>query len=386
MPKKLLALAEAPSRMDRRLPSLVTLWSLAAVLMAASPAPGQDGFVMVDALVVDRGGNPVPGLNRGDFEVIVGDRVGPVAGVRMATAATDTRRFVFVLNRRGALPAQLQRVKAGLAEFASTRFRSQDEALVVDFAEVPRVTRGWRQGPHELLPEIANVPAMGFRSALGPAEDAADAVFMLSALAERLRELPGRKVVVLFSGSLSTFVGTPGGDLEPVAPWGWADFPSSKAGSDDAPGVLAHAFSAANASLYTIHLEGAQRQEEGILVSSRGEYVGPIRDYGDGRGITALRARNSSASLSGRRRDAFDRPTDDFLSSLASDTGGTHTAQATDFAQILRAIEASNRLWYELSFAPFGTNIPGRYQTHEVRVRNRPGLKVVVRPGHVIPN
>ena len=380
MPKKLPALADVCARTKGRPPPLVTLWSLVAVLLAASPARGQDGLVMVDALVVDRGGNPVPGLNRGDFEISVGDRIGPAAAVRMATPATDTRRFVFVLNRRGALPAQLQRVKAGLAEFVSTRFRGQDEALVIDFAAVPRITRGWRQGPGDLLPEVENIPAMGFRSALGPAEDAADAVFMFSALAERLRELPGRKVVVVFSGSLSTFVGTPGGDLEPVAPWGWADFPSSKAGSDDAPSMLAHLFSAANASLYTIHLEGARRQEEGILVSSRDEYsVG-------GAGTTTSRVRNSSASLSGRRKGAFDRPTDDFLSSLASDTGGNHTAWATDFAQVLRTIEASNRLWYELSFPPFGTNIPGRYQAHEVRVRNRPDLRVVVRPGHVVPD
>ena len=388
MPKKQVVLANTGSRAESPSLSLVALGSLAAVLLLASPLlaapPTEDGRVMVDALVVDRDGNPVPGLNRGDFEVIVGDRVRPVAGVRLATAETETRRFVFVLNRRGALPTHLQRVKEGLAEFVSTRFRGRDEALVIDFAEAPRVTRGWRQG-NELLPEVASIPAMGFRSALGPAEDAADAVFMLSALAERLRELPGRKVVVLFSGSLSTFVGTPGGDLEPVAPWGWADFPSSKAGSDDAPGMLAHAFSAANASLYTIHLEGARRQEQGILVSNRDEYSGPIRDYGDGRGITARRVRDSSASLSGRRMNAFDRPGDDFLSSLASDTGGTHTAQATDFAQVLKAIEAANRLWYELRFAPFGTNIPGRYQPHEVRVRNRPDLKVVVRPGHVVP-
>ena len=235
MPKKLPALADVCTRTEGRPPPLVMLWSLVAVLLAASPAPGQDGLVMVDALVVDRDGNPVPGLNRGDFEIMVGDRIGPVAGVRMATPATDTRRFVFVLNRRGALPAQLQRVKEGLAEFVSTRFRSQDEALVIDFAAVPRITRGWRQGPGDLLPEVENIPAMGFRSALGPAEDAADAAFMLSALAERLRELPGRKVVVVFSGSLGTFAGNPGGDLEPVAPWGWADFPSSRAGSGRRP-------------------------------------------------------------------------------------------------------------------------------------------------------
>ena len=208
---------------------------------------------------------------------------------------------------------------------------------------------------------------------------------MLQALAERLRELPGRKVVVLFSGSLSTFVGTPGGDLEPVAPWGWADLPSARAGSEDALGLLGRAFNAAHASIYAVHLEGARRQEEGILVASRDEYSGPIMNYGSQRGMWQHRQRNSSASPSGRRLNAFDRPTDDFLSSLASETGGAYTAQATDFARILEDIETSNRLWYEISFTPFGRGVPGQYQPHEIRVRKIPGLRVIVRPGHVVP-
>jgi VWFA-related protein len=367
---------------------LLALGSLAAVLLtaAAAPAvtPGEDTGVMVDALVLDRAGNPVPGLNRGDFEITIGDQVRPVSGARMLSADTTPRRFVFIVNRRGALPAQLHRMKEGLKEFVSARFGERDEALFVDFAEVPRITRGWRTGPAEALPEIRNITPMGFRSSLGPAEDTADAAFMLQALAGRLADLPGRKVVVLFSASLSTFAGTPGGDLEPVAPWGWADPPSSKAGADDALAALAHGFNAANGSLYTVHLEGARRQDEGILEASRAEFVGTAYDL-NGSVVGLRRARDSSASLSGRRKQAFARPTDDFLSSLASETGGAYTAQATDFARILEGIEASNRLWYELSFEPFGTNIPGRYQPHEVRVRNRPGLTVVVRPGHVIP-
>ena len=391
MPNKLLALANGPSRRRGSTPPLVALRSLAAVLLAASPAlaapPAEDeARIVVDALVLDGDGNPVRGLNRGDFEVIIGERVRPVSDARMVAADIAPRRFVLVVNRRGALPAQLRRMKDGLEDFVSDRFGDHDEALFVDFAEVPRISRGWRTGPAETLFEVSQITAMGFQSPLGPAEDAADAAFMLQALAERLGELPGRKVVVLFSGSLSTFVGTPGGDLEPVAPWGWADFPSAQSGSEGALSALGRAFNAANASIYAVHLEGARRQEEGILVSSRDEYSGPIRDYGDGRGITALRARNSSASLSGRRKDAFDRPTDDFLSSLASETGGNYIAHTTNFARILEDIEYSNRLWYEISFEPFGTNIPGRYQAHEIRVRNIPGLRVVVRPGHVIPN
>ncbi len=389
MPKKLQALANAHSRAGGSPVSLVTLGSLAAVLLGASPVlaapPNEEARVMVDALVLDKDGNPVRGLNRGDFEVVIGERARPVSDARMVAADVAPRRFVFVVNRRGALPAPLRRMKDGLEDFVSNRFGDHDEALFVDFAEVPRITRGWRTGRTETLFEVRNVTAMGFQSALGPAEDTADTAFMLQALAERLRELPGRKVVVLFSGSLSTFVGTPGGDLEPVAPWGWADLPSARAGSEDALGLLGRAFNAAHASIYAVHLEGARRQEEGILVASRDEYSGPIMNYGSQRGMWQHRQRNSSASPSGRRLNAFDRPTDDFLSSLASETGGAYTAQATDFARILEDIETSNRLWYEISFTPFGRGVPGQYQPHEIRVRKIPGLRVIVRPGHVVP-
>ena len=141
---------------------LLALGSLAAVLLTASAAPavtpGEDTGVMVDALVLDRAGNPVAGLNRGDFEVLVGDRIRPVAGVQIVVAETAPRRFVFVFNRRGALPAQLKRAQRGLAEFVSSRFGDLDEALFVDFAEVPRITRGWRTGSARLFRRSTTSP------------------------------------------------------------------------------------------------------------------------------------------------------------------------------------------------------------------------------------
>ena len=364
MPKKLLALA-----------------FLAAVLLTASAAPAvtpsEDAEVMVDALVLDRAGNPVPGLNRGDFEVIVGDRIRPVSGVQMVAADTAPRRFVFVFNRRGALPAQLQRAQRGLAEFISSRFGDLDEALFVDFAEVPRVTRGWRTGSAEALPEVHNITPMGFRSPAGPAEDAADAAFMLYALAQRLAEVPGRKMVILFSGSLSTFAGEPGGQPRGTTNI-WAGWPAvapreAKPGADTALETLALRLNPSLATVYGLHLEGARPREDGILVADRREY-----DSSTGRSL----ARNTQA---GRRQEAFTRPADDFLSSLAAQTGGTYTARATDFAAILDRIETSNRLWYELTFSSSDSAESRVFQPHEVRVRNRPDVTVVVRPGHVVP-
>ncbi len=108
--------------------------------------------------------------------------------------------------------------------------------------------------------------------------------------------------------------------------------------------------------------------------------VADRREYNASTGRTL--ARNTQA---GRRQEAFTRPADDFLSSLAAETGGTYTARATDFGRILDGIEASNRLWYELTFSPGESATPGVFRRHEVRVRNRPGLTVVVRPGHVVP-
>ena len=60
-------------------------------------------------------------------------------------------------------------MKDGLEDFVSNRFGDHDEALFVDFAEVPRITRGWRTGSAETLFEVRNVTAMGFQSPVGPA-------------------------------------------------------------------------------------------------------------------------------------------------------------------------------------------------------------------------
>ena len=384
-------------------PSLLVAAFIAAASLPAT-STGDESRVMVDALVLDRDGSPVSGLNRGDFKILIGERVHPVSDARMVGAGSEARRFVFVFNRRGALPARLQRVKKDLEEFVSRRFGGRDEALFADLAEVPRITRDWRRGPAEALLEIRSLTPMGFpritaalRGSHVPAQDVADAVSMLRALAERLADWPGRKIVVFFSGSLSTFAGEAGGLLSRGTTWVSEEVPSSKGGAEDALRILRRAFSAANASIYAIHLEGARRQDEGILEATRSEVVGRLNtdeSERSGSGHDAFmddiprgmrRERHSSASASGRRRRSFTRPTDDFLSSLAFETGGAYTGHATGFTRTLEDIEQSNRLWYELRFDPSGTASPGRYQPHEVRVRNRPGLNVIARPGHVVP-
>ncbi len=333
-------------------------------------------LVALEAVVLD-GGEPVRGLDAEDFEVVVAGRAHPVADARKMEAGDAPRRFVFVTNRRGARGSDLQRARNGLERFLRERFAEGDRALLVDFAEVPRISRGWRNRA-EALADVQSAVAAGFRSPSGAAADAADAAHMLFALAERLAGEPGSKTVVLMSGSLAAFAGEAGGALGqnrvPFDPPNWLPrLPKDRNGNRDAPGALALAFRAAGATLHAIHLEGARRHDGGVLVSSRAE-SGPISTTTGANGETtsAQRVWNSSASPSGRTRDAFARPTDDFLSSLASDTGGSYVARAADFARALERIEARSRVWYGLAFESPG----GAY---EVRVRGRPELTVAAR-------
>jgi len=106
MPKELLALADAPSRRSGPPLSPVALGWLTAILLATPPVlgapPPEEPRIVVDALVLDPDGNPVRGLNRGDFEVIIGERVRPVSDARMVEADVVPRRFVFVREPGGA--------------------------------------------------------------------------------------------------------------------------------------------------------------------------------------------------------------------------------------------------------------------------------------------
>lgn len=135
-----------------------------AAVIAAAAATGQTfrfraaaTRVIVDVLVLDDDGNPVPGLTPDDFELFedgepqrvasldvvdweryeLGDSVPAEAEPAPAAApdleATDAgtgnvspRRFVIVFNRRRADPVNLRRAKRGLEEFVSQQMVDGD--------------------------------------------------------------------------------------------------------------------------------------------------------------------------------------------------------------------------------------------------------------------
>ena len=68
------------------------------------------------------------------------------------------------------------------------------------------------------------------------------------------------------------------------------------------------------------------------------------------------------------------------LSQIA--TGGTYFPNQTNFAVALNRIGIQNQLYYLLSFSPTKTDLDGEYRQIAVRVRDRPDLRVIARPGY----
>lgn len=368
---------------------LALLVGLAAVPAAADSQ--EVSAVTVDVVVIDRDGNPVPGLMVDDFAVRVRDVILPVTQVRVLAKDSAPRRFIVVVNRRGAEPSQLRRLQAGLEEFVIGHFGTLDEAMFVDFAEVPRITREWRTGPTAAREEVRAITPIGFRSPSGHGQDSADAAFMLAALAERLEQVPGRKIVLLFSGALRVSSGEPGGDIfsGAYAVGGRSHMaPRSGPGAEDAPGALAYAFTAASASVYAFHLGGSLRtQPTDILEASRQEFGQLTAGSGEGAALSGARPgnRSTSASVGGRLRTGLPGAADDFLSSLATETGGTYTARATDFGRVLQPVEAANRLWYEVTFDADVPTVPGAFEHVRIELADPRGRTVIAHSGYVTP-
>lgn len=297
---------------------------------------------VLEVLVLDPDGKPVTGLTGSDF-VVTGPsrtRAFRVLAAEGQTAAEAPRRFAFVFNRRGADAAQLSRALRGLRSFIEERMFDQDRSLFVDMGETLRIGRAFEPGKEVALAGLGTIPAMGYQSPAGAEDDAVVAARMLELVADRLAASAGRKIVVLYSESLSTFArssGQPGTDRKPDWP---RILPHARGASDAGLGAMTGRLRAASVTLHVLHLAGVQEFEERILISERGELWVP--------GSRLYRYGPSSTTFEGRERAVSSRSADDILSSVAAETGGLYFARTTAFRKALDRIEDRNRFWYRL--------------------------------------
>jgi VWFA-related protein len=204
---------------------------------AASPAEQQpvvvirkeSKLVLVDSVVTDKKGNYIRDLTQNDFKVFEDNKEQPVStfstGADAATQANGQRRYLILFfdNSTMAAPDQIQ-ARSAATKFIAANAGPDRLMAVVDFGGSLRIVQNFTANADVLRAAVSgvknssvdpNAPAQGatvtvastglssFGSSLGNAEADFGARSMLLAvrsLAKNLRAIPGRKMVVLFSG------------------------------------------------------------------------------------------------------------------------------------------------------------------------------------------
>src|SRR6266403_188727 len=185
-------------------------------------------LVLVDSVVTDKKGNYVRELTQNDFKVFEDNKEQPVSsfstGADVATQANGQRRYLILFfdNSTMAAPDQIQS-RSAATKFIAANAGPDRLMAVVDFGGSLRIVQNFTANADVLRAAVSGVkgsavdpnappdapvtvastglPSLG--SSLGNAAADFGARSMLLAvrsLAKNLRSIPGRKMVVLFSG------------------------------------------------------------------------------------------------------------------------------------------------------------------------------------------
>ena len=200
---------------------------------APQPAAAQPGviikkeskLVLVDAVVTDKKGNYVHDLSQADFKVFEDNKEQQVssfsAGVDAATQANGQRRYLILFfdNSTMAMPDQIQ-ARGAAKKFIEANAGPDRMMAVVDFGGSLRIVQNFTANASLLQAAVSgvksssvdpNAPATGVPVTVASAglfslgNAAADfgarsMLLAVRSLAKNLRSVPGRKMVVLFSG------------------------------------------------------------------------------------------------------------------------------------------------------------------------------------------
>src|SRR3989441_4897552 len=200
---------------------------------AASPADLQptvvikkeSKLVLVDAVVADKKGNYIRDLTQNDFKVFEDNKEQLIStfssGADAATQASGQRHYLILFfdNSTMAAPDQIQ-ARSAAAKFIEANAGPDRMMAVVDFGGSLRIVQNFTANanllqaavsgvksssvdPNAPAPDVPVTVASAGLSSLGNAAADFGARSMLLAvrsLAKNLRSIPGRKMVVLFSG------------------------------------------------------------------------------------------------------------------------------------------------------------------------------------------
>src|SRR6266478_4679208 len=185
-------------------------------------------LVLVDSVVTDKKGNYVRELTQNDFKVFEDNKEQPVStfstGADVATQANGQRRYLILFfdNSTMAAPDQIQ-ARSAATKFIAANAGPDRLMAVVDFGGSLRIVQNFTANadvlraavsgvksssvdPNAPAPDVPVTVASTGLSSLGNAAADFGARSMLLAvrsLAKNLRAIPGRKMVVLFSGGFA---------------------------------------------------------------------------------------------------------------------------------------------------------------------------------------
>jgi VWFA-related protein len=179
----------------------------------------------------------------------------------------------------------------------------------------------------------------------------------LFAIINAMRDLPGRKSLVLFSEGIS------------IPPAVQRLFLS-----------VIDAANRANVSIYAMDAAGLRAESEQAKIRDQ---VNQAAKTGIDTGYSNTNTRNTAPLTKGleNNEDVLRQDPHTGLGQLSQDTGGQLFENTNNLRQGFDRIESDLRNYYLIGYTPNNENYDGRFRTIDVRVR-RPGLTVAARRGY----
>jgi VWFA-related protein len=179
----------------------------------------------------------------------------------------------------------------------------------------------------------------------------------LLAIINSLRNVPGRKAIMLFSEGLA------------LPPDVKIHFPA-----------VINAANRANVSIYTVDAVGLRVASGSAETAREIEALGRRRAQQNASGREDRSGRPMTMQLE-RNEDLLKLDPQSGLGDLANGTGGFLIADTNDLSAGLRRIDEDLRTHYQLTYVPKNTNLDGRFRQISVKL-GRGGLEVQTRKGY----
>jgi VWFA-related protein len=394
-----------------------------------SPTPGPTfragvEFVTVDAVVLDRRGEPVAGLTAEEFQVEEDGRPQSIVSFeavalpesaavpapsrsRVSTNTTAPgqqrrRTFVIVFDNVHMAPERIGAARAAVAEFARSALRPGDEVMLVPTSGGAWWTAEVPEGSGDLTAALERLQA------LRPRNTSVDRISDWEAMRLYLQRDPRVMAEVARRYYEHRLLLEPPGGAERADLQVSPGLPLIQAKAAE---VYQAALGRKRATLTALERVAASlalvKGRKSIILVSEGFVHEPqlaeFRDlvraareanaaiyFLDGRGLTGAPVTADAEIAEGTDPHDLNSVLNENLveaqgaDSIAIDSGGFSIKSSNNLAAGLRRIAEESRSYYLLGYQPARTARGGRFHRIEVRVR-RPGLEVRARRGYYAP-